>query len=208
MIFKRGIPLFIAVSIGLLMLVGLLVPLPQITEILLGWATFIAAGALLLGVLNLFIVHSRRFFRDQNFYSGVLIVAMLAVLGLAVTDGIGITQGGVDEAFRLVQAPLEMAIASLLAFFLLTAGFLLMKRQRTRWSVLFLVSALLVLVGQILVSSAATPASVSQMARLVDRVLQEVVVTAGMRGILLGVALGTVTLSIRLLFGMERPYNK
>lgn len=208
MIFKRGIPLFIAVSIGVLMLVGLLVPLPQISDILLGWATFIAAGALLLGVLNLFIVHSRRLFREQNFYSGVLIVAIVAVLGLAVTDGIGITQGGVDEVFRLVQAPLEMAIASLLAFFLVTAGFLLLKRQRTGWSVLFLVSALLVLVGQLLVSSTATPAAVSQIARLADRVLQEIVVTAGMRGILLGVALGTVTLSIRLLFGMERPYNK
>jgi hypothetical protein len=38
--------------------------------------------------------------------------------------------------------------------------------------------------------------------------VQNVVVTAGLRGLLIGVALGTLLLSLRLLMGVERPYNK
>lgn len=197
-----------AIFFGLLTLVGLLAPLPPLTEILLNWAAMIAAIALLLGVMNLFVVHARRFGGQRNGYSGVLIMAMLAVFALAVTDSLGVTVGGVDRAFHLVQVPLETAVASLMAFFLLTAGFQLLKRQRSGWSVLFLLSAMFLLLIQVLLASSAAPPALVGLAQQAQRVLQEVIVTAGMRGILLGVALGTITLSVRLLIGMERPYNK
>ena len=37
--------------------------------------------------------------------------------------------------------------------------------------------------------------------------LANIVVTAGMRGLLIGIALGTITLSLRILAGWERPYQ-
>ena len=37
--------------------------------------------------------------------------------------------------------------------------------------------------------------------------LENVVALAGMRGLLIGIALGTITLSIRILAGWERPYQ-
>ena len=38
--------------------------------------------------------------------------------------------------------------------------------------------------------------------------VNELIIRSGMRGILLGVALGTLTLALRLIIGAERPYSK
>ena len=73
MVIKRGVPVFIAVFLGFLTLLGLIVPLPEVNRIVLNWASFIAAIALLLGILNLFSVHTDRLFHERNFYSGILI---------------------------------------------------------------------------------------------------------------------------------------
>jgi hypothetical protein len=42
----------------------------------------------------------------------------------------------------------------------------------------------------------------------VRQVIDSLFVTAGMRGLLIGVAIGTIMLSLRVLVGLERPYNK
>ena len=208
MIIKRGLPVFIAVFIGLLTLVGLVLPLPQLNNLLLSWATFLLSVALLIGVLNLFFVHLRRLLRQRNLYSGILMGSMLAVFGLAVTDSLSITTDGVNTIFNQIQFPLEAALASLMAFFLLTSGFQLLKRQRNKWSLLFILTAILVLIINIITSFALIPESIRQIGNQISRLLRDVIATAGMRGLLIGIALGTVMLSIRLLLGMERPYNK
>ncbi|MCP5099434.1 MAG: hypothetical protein GY943_28095 [Chloroflexi bacterium] len=210
MIIKRGVPVFIAVLIGLLTLVSLVVSLPQLNNILLNWASVLAAIALLFGVLNLFAIHTKRLFRNRNIYSGILVLSMLAVFVLAVTDTptVGLTNDGVGLVFNWIQFPLEAAFSSLLAFFLLIAGFQFLKRQRNGWSVLFILTAILILLGHVLTTLLLVPDSIQQIADQGRRVIEEVFVTAGMRGILLGIALGTITLSVRLLLGMERPYNK
>lgn len=139
MIIKRGVPVFVAIFFGLLTLVGLIIPLPQINQIVLNWAAFLAAIALLLGVLNLLGVHTRRLFRERNLYSAVLVISMLGVFTLAVTDSpqVGLTKNGFETYFNWVQAPLEAALASLLAFLLLVTGFQMLQRQRNGWAFLF-----------------------------------------------------------------------
>ena len=42
----------------------------------------------------------------------------------------------------------------------------------------------------------------------VQHAIQNVIVISGVRGLILGIGLGTILLSIRILLGMERPYNK
>jgi hypothetical protein len=197
---KRGIPMTVAVVTGLATLVGLLL-IPELGNLLLEWAAFLAAVALLLGILNLLSIHLRRSAKG-NIYSLVLVVAMLAIFGLALTDALGVTEGGVNEAFMLVQVPLEAALASLLAFFLLFAGIRLWQRQRSGWSVLFLITVLLLLISQ-----SPLPAAVERLVEPVRTFIYAVVVTAGVRGFLLGVALATIILSLRLLAGLERPYS-
>lgn len=207
---KRSIPIIIAVVVGLLTFLGLLLnlpPLSQVSSLLLRWASFLAAIALLIGVLNLLAVHLNRLLKG-NLYSGVLALSMVTVFAFAITDLVGITQGGIDIIFNWVQFPLEAALSSLLAFLLLFAGVQLLRRQRNVGGVLFLLTAVLVLLSTALATSRFVPPGLANIFTRVGETISTIFVTAGMRGILLGVALGTITLSIRLLLGVERPYNK
>jgi hypothetical protein len=199
-ILKRGIPVTIAVLVGLVTL-GTVLFVPSIADILLNWAGFMAAAALLMGIVNLLAVHVRRG-RQGNAYSIVLVLAIVAVFALAVTDGIGLTQQGVTTVFNLVQVPLEAALASLVAFFLLFAAVRMMRHHAGWAAIIFLISTLFFLATQL-------PA-VGPLASWLTPVrawVDAIIVLSGMRGLLIGIGLGVVTLSVRLLVGFERPYS-
>lgn len=199
-ILKRGVPVTIAILIGLIALAGLLISAPLI-DLLLNWAGFLAAAALLLGILNLLAVHVRRS-AAGNGYSLVLVLSMISVFGLAVTDALGQTQGGVEAAFAVIQAPLEAALASLLAFFLLFAGVRMLRGRRSAATIVFLASTLFFLLTQ-----TPLPQALSSTLLPVRDWMEAILVMSGMRGLLLGIALGVIVLSVRLLLGLERPYS-
>jgi hypothetical protein len=199
--YRHALPLALAIAFGLLTLLGLLF-VPDLAATMTGWASFLAAVALLIGVINLLGVHARRL-AGGNAYSGVLIVSMVAVFIFALTDFLGLTEDGVNTIFQLIQVPLEAAVASLLVFFLLFAGMRLLRRQLNVWSVLFMATVLLTLLGRTLL-----PGPLAEPFRWINRILSEIVVTAGVRGILIGVAIGIVAVSLRILTGSERPYDK
>lgn len=204
---KRGFPLAIAIAFGLLTLLGLLF-VPSLSHLILGWAGFLMAVALLLGILNLLTVHLDRVVNGRNLYSGVLVLSMLTIFALALTDAQGITENSVTTAFNWIQAPLEAALASLLVFFLLFAGFQMFKRQRNIWAVLFLLTAILALASQALVATTLLPDTIRTIFAQIQNIIDNIIVTAGMRGLLIGIALGSITLSLRLLIGLDQPYNK
>jgi len=207
---KSRLLFVIAFTFGALTLVALLLGIGPLSNLITNWASFLAAIALLLGVLNLLAVHLERSLSRRNVYSGILVLSMLVVFLLAVTDSkaVGLTQNGVASAFNWVQAPLEAALASMLAFFLLVAGYRLLQRRRTIWSLLFLFTAAFMLLSNALIIAGFVPAQVVELIDQVRGVINEIVVTAGMRGILIGVALGTIMISIRILLGLERPYGQ
>ncbi len=204
---KRKLPLAIAIAFGFLTLLGLLF-MPDLSHLLLGWAGFLAAVALLLGVLNLLAVHFGRLVNGRNVYSGVLVLSMVVVFGLAITDALSITENGVTTVFNWIQVPLETALASLLAFFLLFAGFYMLKRQRSPGAILFLLTAVLLLLSQAFTATTLLPANIRDPFQQVQTIINNIIVTAGMRGLLIGIALGAITLSLRLLLGLDQPYNK
>jgi hypothetical protein len=199
--YRRTIPVALAIALGLLTLVGLLF-VPAVGNTLVSWAAFLTAVALLLGVINLLGVHLRRMARG-NLYSSALVASMIVVFSLAVTDLLGVTDDGVGTVFEVVQAPLEMAMASLLAFFLLFTAFRMLQRQRTIWSALFIVTVLI-----LLLASTVLPSFLSAVFNPIADLINNVLVSAGMRGILIGVALGAIVVALRLLTGVERPYDK
>jgi hypothetical protein len=200
-ILKRLLPQALLISLGLLTLLGLLF-VPELAQLLTGWAGLLGAVALLVGVINLLGVHLRRFSRG-NVYSAVLVLAMLTVYVLAITDALEITRGGVDTIFEHVQVPLEAALAASMAVFLLFAAFRMLQRRPGRWSFLFVGTVLLVLVGHSML-----PSGVSGLISPTVSFLEDVAASAGMRGILIGIALGVITVGIRLLVGLERPFEK
>jgi hypothetical protein len=197
---RRTLPLIFAVGFGGATLLGLLA-IPALERVLLSWAAFLVALALVLGVLNLLAIHLRRL--PRNGYSAILVLSMLLVFALGITDGIGVTDDGLQTLFVNVQQPLEAALGGLLAFFLLFAGVRLLQRQQNGWGVLFLVSTLVVLVLR-----APLPAGLARQLEPLRNVVENVLVMAGMRGLLLGIALGTILLAIRILTGQERPYSE
>ena len=205
---KRGLPLAIAIAFGLLTLVGLMLPLPALTDLILGWVGFLAAVALVLGVLNLLAVHVQRATSENNLYSAVLILSILAVFGLAVTDALSITDNGVASAFDWIQVPLETALASLMAFFLLFLGFHMLKSQRSVGAILFWLTATLVLFSNVFIATALVPASIRNVFLQIQTIINDIIVIAGVRGLLIGIALGTITMSVRILLGFDQPYNK
>ncbi|MGB3715001.1 MAG: hypothetical protein WA996_11290 [Candidatus Promineifilaceae bacterium] len=198
---KRSLPLVLAYVFGVLALIGLLF-VPAIAKTLTGWAGLLAAIALLIGIINLLTVHSRRLVQG-NVYSGVLVLSLAAVVLLGVTDYFGLTSGGVSTVFKHVQAPLEAAVASMLAFFLLFSGVRIIQRRRTWWAIIFIVAVIIFLLGR-----TPLPGLVGDVFLGLSDFLTDVFVSAGMRGILIGIALGAIAVSIRVLMGTDRPYDK
>ncbi len=196
---KNSVPTLFALIFGFLALAGLLF-IPALAQLILGWASLLAVCALLLGLGNLFLIHAKRALK-ANVYSLVLILSMLLVLGMGLADMLELTNGDMaQQMFERIQKPLETAFSSLLAFFLLFAGFRLFQRRRDGWSFLFLATVLLFLLP--------VPFAAANLFTSLRNLISGLFVTAGLRGLLIGVALGTITLSLRLLVGSERPYSE
>lgn len=200
---KQRIPTAVAIFFGWVTLLGyLLRPGYQIHHLFIGWAATLAAVALLLGVLNLLSVHLQRIAnQDRDWrYSVSLILSVLGVIAIAVIERDGPGGAMVTWVFRSVLFPLHAAAASLLAFFLVSAAFGAMRKRPTLPTFIFVTAALLVLLGTV-------PATGGMMAD-VRGWLVRVFSMAGARGMLIGVALGTLATGVRMLAGLDRPHSE
>jgi hypothetical protein len=198
---KSSLPLILASTFGVLALIGLLF-VPSLAKILTGWASFLAAIALLIGLINLLSVHSRRL-AEGNLYSAILVLSFLVMVVLGATDYMELTDGGVSAGFKYVQAPLEAAVASMLAFFLLFSGVRILQRKGSKWAILFITAVIIFLLGR-----TPLPGIVGEILVRTSDFLSDVFVNAGMRGLLIGIALGAIAVSIRVLMGTDRPYDR
>ncbi len=213
----RIILVVIAVSSGLLTLLSLLVQdstLSMLRAVFVEWTVIVASFSMLLGVANVLRVHAQRIQqRKGTVYSLVLVFSFLAVFipGIlapnlvpeTLRDWTGPMGHIVDFTFRYVQRPLQSTLFSLMAFFVVTAA-LRTFRIRSAASFVMFVAALFVLLGSARLSLFK---SWDVFVETRDWILG-VPVLAGARGILLGLALGTVVTGLRLLLGIERPYGE
>jgi hypothetical protein len=215
----------ITVVFGVLTLIGL-APLPgvddnttrslsQLSTILIQLVTVVGAFALILGVLNLLTVHLNKFSSSARggLYSFVTLMTALLVVVIHLADRAGVLKAlepgrtpGDSPLVSLtlmdtLQVTLEAALAGLLAFFLVYAAYRLLRQRLTGWNVLFLVALIAVLIGYI-------PVANLDGLRIVRDWLLRVPVSAGTRGILIGVALGTIITGVRLLLGQDRSFRE
>jgi hypothetical protein len=198
----KWLPTAIAISVGLVTLLDfffthtLLDPLGAAFR---EWVIILTAFALLLGLGNLVLVHFLRIARRNEpgaGYSALVLLTTAIVLGIGLWFGLPSTP--MAWVFDNVYVPLQGAFFALLAFFLATAAYRALRAHNleTTW---MLLAALIVFLGQTPLVSALTEAK-----EWVLRVPSE----AGVRGILIGVALGTLATGLRLLVGMDRPYSE
>ena len=183
---------------------------------LLSVVSLLAAWAILVGALNLVLVHARKFINQAPgwVYSiFVLVGFLLVVLSSIVAPYLGWGNGAANDAstwfFTYIVSTGGAALAALVAFFLVFAAYRLMRARRTPLMIIFVVSLVLALLVLAPWPSFMPNPELGGGATLRDalRTLTSVPAVAGARGLLLGVALGATATGLRVLLGLERPYG-
>jgi hypothetical protein len=208
LVVKKILPVtnaIIAIASGVLVILGYFFKgvFEDIQSVLIGWAIILAAFALLLGLFNLAMVHWKRMGNEgpDSIYSIVLLFSLVVTMIFA---GISGPTGSLTLwVFNTFQVPVEISLLAVLAIVLVYAVARLLSR-RPKWNtILFVVTVLIVLLGSVPLFYIGEIAPLA----IVRSWLAQVPAIAGARGILLGVALGTVATGIRILMGVDRPYG-
>ena len=198
----KWLPTAIAIGVGIVVLLDFFFTqslLDAIGFVFREWTIILTAFAVLLGLLNLVQVHVLRIIKrnePNTGYSILVLVTALTVFLIGLLFGLPSTP--MNWVFDNMYLPLQGAFFALVAFFLATAAYRAL-RARSIETTLMLVAALVVLIGQAPLVNVMTQAK--------EWVLN-VPSTAGARGILLGVALGTIATALRLIVGLDRPYSE
>ncbi len=197
----RIIAAAIAISAGIVVLLGYFIPLfSNPAQILLGWAGIVIVFALLPGVVNLLRVHFGKIKnREKSYLYSVALIASLAATLVIGWPGGPASLGG-KAIFEYVLRPLESTFFALLAFFIASAAYRAFRIESFE-TFLFAAFAIIVLLGQVPAGYQLWPDL-----PLIKEWVMRVPALAGARGILLGVALGTIATGIRVLLGADRPY--
>jgi hypothetical protein len=200
----------IAMSVGLIVLLGyLLGPFVPILDAvrfeLTQWAVIVAGTAMLVGFGNLFYIHFLKIRRREkgSSYSLLLLVSLLGTLLLGVASGAA-RQTWMQYMIGAVIVPVEASLMAMLAVTLVYASIRLLRRRADGMTVLFLLSALLMLTAAISLPFIGT---IPMLGDWIGPWLTSYPITGGARGLLLGVALGALVTGLRALFAMDRPYG-
>jgi hypothetical protein len=194
----------IAISSGLIVLLGYFYPLDALIQfrvMLTNWAIIVAAMAVLVGVANLVFVHMDKIRRrEKNSIYGVLLI-----VSLLFTFGVGLVFGPNSQIVRVAMdaiiVPVEASLMAILAVTLVYASIRLLRRRADVMTVIFLVVAILFLVAVMPTPIGPIPGDFLLLQFL------HMFSDGGARGLLIGIALGALLTSLRVLFGIDRPYG-
>ncbi|HEX9838481.1 MAG TPA: hypothetical protein VGA72_04010 [Anaerolineales bacterium] len=192
-----------AISAGLIVLLGYFIsiePLPDLRLLLTDWGIVIAGMAVLVGIFNLVAVQMEKIRTRQK---GGAYGALL-VLTLIITFGFGLLLGPDNPWMRMtvdaVIVPVEAALMAILAVTLIYASIRLFRRRMDVMTVLFLVAAVVFMIAILLTSFGPIPGEFILS-------IEGAIAGGGARGLLIGIALGTLLTGLRVLFGVDRPYG-
>ena len=192
----------IAIATGLLVLLGYFLPnniLVGVRTLLVQWVVLLSGAAVLLGVYNLLSVHIKKIIEKgkEKVYSFLLVISLLLTLALGLWQGT--SSPIMKNVFNAVILPVESSLLAIMAVTLIYAGIRLF-RQRNDWmAIVFVLSALIMILNS-------APPFVSLFPAIRPFFMNTLAV-GGVRGILLGVALGTLLTGLRVLLGTNRPYG-
>jgi len=193
----------IAIASGATVLVGYFFPsLAEIKGEMLDWAVIFTAVLLLIGVVSLVRTHWRKTMQDHNdrVYSLVLIISF--ILTLLVTVPSGPTSKWSMWLYNNLIIPIESSLLGILAVFLIYACARLFNQRMSIYTLVFIGTVLLAMLGWVTI-----PGVELEGFKDFRDWLLSVWAVAGVRGILLGVGLGTVATGLRVLIGADRPYG-
>lgn len=218
---KRQVPLLITFFVGTLLIVSIFSPATEnLGEEFSVFFDVIAVFAFFLGGGNLLRVHLTKISRKRQdwVYSIVTLVGFVVMLwaGLfKVWNPGGIAASVTEESslfgmvFYSVLIPLQSTMYSLLAFFIASASYRAF-RAKNREATILLVAAFIILLGRTAFGTMLTswmPASLS-LAEIPNLAIwiMNAPNLAGQRAIMIGIGLGVVSMSLRIILGVERTY--
>jgi len=201
---KKEIPLLIVFVSGLFMAVQFFVPHASsefIYEFVMEWSIIIGIFALALGIWSLVRVSVNKIRRrSENWpYAIVLLAGLVAMIVFAFVWG-GLESYMFRSFFNYVMIPLHATMFSLLAFFIASAAFRAF-RARTALATVLLISALVLMLrfNPYLGPVGGPEAGLAQWILNVPNL-------AAKRAIIIGIGLGMVATSLKVILGIERTY--
>jgi len=201
---RRELPVLVTFIVGASIVTGFFLNVPFFkvfaTREMLNWAVLIAAFALALGAGNVTKLHLTNISRKGKHwpYSIILLVCLYGYLtyGLAL----GPTNKWYQWVFNGALVPGNATVFSLNGFFIISAAYRTWRLKDWRTTIL-VISALAVVLGRVGIGQAIWPA----LGPISDWIMSYPN-TAGMRGIVIGAALGTMSLGLRIILGIERGH--
>ena len=165
------------------------------------WGRVISPFVFVLAVITLIQTHWNRIQRRTEHwqYSLVVFAGMLAMVVAGAPSGP--QHPAFAWLFNNVQVPMDATMFSLLAFFIASAAYRAF-RARTFEATLLLITAVIVMLGNVPVGDLLWPDAASNARQWI---LDNPNLSAR-RGIILGVSLGAISQSIRIILGIERSY--
>jgi len=209
---KSPVSTAVAIGVGIIVLAGYFIPsFINIRIFLLRAGLVLSAVALLVGIINLITVHIKKLGADSenSGYSLILVIALLATLIIGIIDMVQTYLVGKPNfqmtswIFTNIQLPIETSLLAVTAVSLTYAAASILRKRMDLFSIVFFFVVLLVLLG----SFSIPPATLPFLHVIRDWILR-VPALGGARGLLLGIALGTITTGIRVLMGTDRPYGE
>jgi len=213
--FRAPVAAAIAIAFGLVVLLGYFIPADTGTSSLsnllvlrswiIGWAVTLAGFATLVAIVGLVSAHWRklRARRNPDRYSLFMLAAFVLVFVFGVMQYLGGDVTTFQQIVNAIQVPVEASMMAILAVTLTMAAIGLFRRRKGLLPVVFLISVLIFLLlnSGLLASQENIPFVGDILAML------QYLPVAGARGILIGIALGSLMAGLRILFGADRPYS-
>ena len=209
--FKRTIPMIIAFVMGVLMAFQYYVPheaSQNLLKVVTRWGMIISGFAMFIGAYSLFHMHWNRI--KQRVSGWGYSIFMFFGAGIAIIFGLynggelfwNDKQSGTmfDWIFDYVQVPAGATIFSILAFFMASAAFRTF-RARNKEATILLMSAIIVMLGRVPIGT-----MISQYIPIAADWIMTVPNLAAKRAILIGVSIGVIATSIKIIYGIEKAY--
>lgn len=192
---------------SLFLILGLFFPgtiLDRIRLYILDWAIIVGAIALAIAIIHLFAVHWNKVFTNEKRDYG----SPFFIVGFSTVILVGILLGPNDQFFINLTSTtiitVEASLSAVLALTLSLASFRFFKRKQNLLAIVFGISTIIFL---LLSSGILSLGEKIPLMKAFINALNSLPI-AGSTGILIGISLGAILTSLRIIFGFDRPYDR
>lgn len=212
---RREIPILIAIVVGFVYVIQFFVPHPPMNKFQdwgNDWIQIIAGFAIVLGVLNLLKTSLEKIYKKSKDwgYAVIIIIGFLIMTasGLFFSGGKSYQNPGTSFFYLYfnIFVPLNATMFAILAFFVASASYRAF-RARNKEATLLLLAAIFLMLGRTPLGdylSSWLPTG-WQLINISDWIM-DFPQTAGQRAIMIGIALGIISTSLRVITGLERTF--